>query len=289
MMGHPLWSLRAAAARLLYLEPFTATRELWREFRSHRISMSSVALVAEASGSAPQWSRELGISGEVHEGLLCEVGSTVTFTTHAGPGSKLRVRCALLPRDWETSSASVEFKVTVRAHSGAERSALRVLTPSIRWSDRRWRCMDIAMPTDASGDVVVTLETRALDAVLVRLKPDTTGAITPPPVVSGFSRTVRTCMRAAWGELIVERPRTAAERKQLAGGVARRLREWGLRGTFEYARGRRRGDDEAAAYAQWIKRNALDRAALDELGDETRSTFLSAPNQCDHAGSQHTA
>ena len=72
--------------------------------------MSSVALVAEASGSAPQWSRELGISGEVHEGLLCEVGSTVTFTTHAGPGSKLRVRCALLPRDWETSSASVEFK-----------------------------------------------------------------------------------------------------------------------------------------------------------------------------------
>ena len=171
MAGHPLWTLRAGAARLLYLKPVAAARELWKEFRSHRISLSSAAQGGSGAilGNAKnctrppaQWSRELGIGGEVHEGLLCDVGSRFTFTTPAGPGSRLRVSCALLPQDWETSSASVEFKVTVRAHSGAERSALRVLTPSIRWSDRRWRSLDIAMPTDASGDVVVTLETRAL-------------------------------------------------------------------------------------------------------------------------------
>jgi GT2 family glycosyltransferase len=246
MAGHPLWSLRAAVARLLYLKPAAATRELWREFRAHRISLSSIAPVLEADGSnraepAAEWSRELGISGEVHEALLCDSGSRFTFTTPAGPGARLRVRCALLPRDWETNSARVEFKATVRAHSGAERSALRVLAPSIRWSDRQWRTLDVAMPPDAHGDVAVTLETRSLG---------------------------RTPIRTAWGELILEWPRSAAERRQLASGALRRLREWGPRGTLEYAKGRRRGDDEAAVYAQWVSQNALNAARLETLRAE---------------------
>jgi hypothetical protein len=136
MAAHPLWSVRAAAARLFYLKPVAATRELWREFRAHRTSLSSVA---PGTSSTAQWSRELGISGEVHEALLCDAGSRFTFTAPAGPGSRFRVRCALLPRDWETKSARVEFKVIVRARSGVERSASRVLNPSVRWSDRRWR------------------------------------------------------------------------------------------------------------------------------------------------------
>ena len=240
MAGHPLWTLRAGAAHLLYLKPLAAARELWREFQSHRISLSSVASDA---GPDAQWNRELGISGEVHEGLVSDAGSRFTFTTPAGPGARLRVRCALLPIGWEVSSAAVEFRVTVRTASGGERSVSRVLHPSVRWSDRRWRKLDIAMPPDSHGELVVTLETA---------------------VVGGTSR-----VRVAWGELIVEWPRSGDERRHLARGAKRRLGEWGFRGTFEYARGRRRGDDEAVAYAQWVGRNALDVAALKTLRSET--------------------
>ena len=240
-----MWSLRAAAVRLLYLKPAAAIRELWRDFHTHRISLSSVAPPVDPDGSNAStpsvlWSRELGISGEVHEALLCSSRSLFTFMAPAGPGARLRVRCALLPQDWETSSTSVEFRATARAGSGAERQASCVLSPLSRWNDRRWRALDIAMPPDARGDVVVTLETRAIG-------------------------TDRTNVRAAWGELVFEWPRSAAERGYLARGAIRRLREWGLRGTFEYARGRRRGDHEAVAYARWVSRNTLDRAALDTL------------------------
>jgi GT2 family glycosyltransferase len=249
MAAHPLWSLRGAAARVLDLKPLAAGRDLWKEFCLHRVSLSSIAALPDANAAA--WNRELGISGEVHEGLLCDGTSLFAFRAPVGRGVRLRARCALLPQVWDTNTASVEFRAVVRLASGSEYSALRVLTPSMRWSDRRWRALDVRVPPDSGGDVVVTLETRVVGAPEVRLKPDTTRV----PV--------------AWGELVLEWPRSAAERRQLLRGAVRRLREWGLGGTLEYARGRRRGDDQDTAYAQWVNQHTLSKADLEALSGET--------------------
>src|ERR1700687_3606358 len=86
MAGHPVWTLRRAMSWLLGRKPLAATRDLWKEFRAHRISLSSIAPSPDGNGSltaptAMQWSPELGISGEVHEGLLCQGSSLFTFRT----------------------------------------------------------------------------------------------------------------------------------------------------------------------------------------------------------------
>ena len=57
-------------------------------------------------------------------------------------------------------------------------------------------------------------------------------------------------MPAAWGDLIARmaEERCRAQAASSAGAI-RRLREWGARGTIAYALGRRRIDDQAAAYS----------------------------------------
>ncbi len=246
LAGHPVWTLRAAISWMLGRTPLAAARDLWSEFRAHRISLSAIAPSPDGDGSqaappAMQWSRELGISGEVHEGLLCDGSSRFTFRTTVGPGARLRAQCAILPRAWDVYGRGLEFLVSVRLGSAGEHTASRVLNPSTRWSDRGWRALTVAMPAAASGEAVVALETRA---------PAGAGRATAP---------------AAWGDLTLEWPRSAAERKQLVRGAIRRLREWGVRGTIAYARGRRRGEDQAAAYRRWVSLHQLDDRALAAL------------------------
>jgi glycosyltransferase involved in cell wall biosynthesis len=246
MAGHPVWFLRAAISWLLGRKPLAAARGLWSEFRAHRISLSSIAPSPDGNGSqttrtAMQWSPELGISGEVHEALLCQGSSLFTFRTTVGPGARLRAQCALLPRAWDAYDQALEFRASVRVGSAGEQTASRVLHPSTRWSDRGWRGLTVAMPPAANGEAVVVLETRASAGA---------GRATVP---------------AAWGDLILEWPRSAADREQLVRGAIRRLREWGVRGTMAYALGRRRVDDQAAAYGRWVSLHQLDDRALAEL------------------------
>jgi GT2 family glycosyltransferase len=249
--GHPVWTLRRAMSWLLGRKPLAAARDLWKEFRAHRISLSSIAPAPDGNGSetvrtAMQWSPELGISGEVREGLLCQGSSLFTFRTAVGPGARLRAHCALLPRAWDAYDQALEFRASVRVGSAGEQAASRVLYPLWRWSDRGWRPLTVGMPAAASGEAVVALETRAAGA----------GRATVP---------------AAWGDLILEWPRSAADRRQLVRAAIRRLREWGVRGTIAYARGRRRLDDQAAAYGRWVSLHRLDDRALEELRAEVEA------------------
>ena len=254
--GHPLWALHTAMSWLLGRKTFAALREMWSDFRVHRISLSAIAPGPDGDGShatrpAVQWSPELGISGEVREGLLCFGSSHFTFRTPVGPGARLRAHCAMLPRAWD---ADDEDSNSWRASGlGPEKSKPHraVLSPSKRWSDRRWRKLIVGVPAAASGEAIVTLETRA-----------PAGA-------------VRASAPAAWGDLTVEWPRSISERRQLARGAMRRLKEWGVRGTIAYALGRRRVDDQAAAYRRWVIRHRLDDRGLETL----RATVEALPYQ----------
>ena len=252
MAGHPVWTLRRAMSWLLGRKPLAAARDLWNEFRAHRISLSSIAPAPDGNGlatapTAMQWNPELGISGEVREGLLCQGSSLFTFRTAVGPGARLRAHCALLPRAWDVYGQALEFRASVRVGSAGEQTASRVLYPSTRWSDRGWRPLTAGLPTAASGEAVVALETRASAGA---------GRATVP---------------AAWGDLILEWPRSAADRRQLVRAAIRRLREWGVRGTIAYARGRRRLDDQAAAYGRWVSLHRLDDRALEDLRAEVEA------------------
>ena len=246
MAAHPVWALRGGTSRLLRQTPLAAVRDMWREFRHHRVSLSSIAPTPDDSGSratppSMQWNSQLGITGEVHEGLLCRGSSLFTFRTTVGAGARLRTCCAVLPRAWDASDQAIEFRASVRVGSASEAMASRVLDPSKRWSDRRWRTLTVAMPTTGEREAVVVLETR----------------------VSAGSK--RATVPAAWGDLTLEWPRSPDERKALVRGAIRRLRDWGVRGTIAYARGRRRVDDQAVAYRRWVDLHRLDPRALEDL------------------------
>jgi GT2 family glycosyltransferase len=247
MAAHPLWTLRGATVWLLSRAPLGVLRDLWREFRSHQISLSSVAIGPDTAPPAMQWSPELGISGEVHEGLLCRGTSQFTFRTAVGSGARLRAYCAILPNAWDVFDQPLEFHASVRVGSASEKTATRVLDPATRWSDRRWRSLDVALPTTGDGGAVVVLETRTRS-----------GAETTP-------------MPAAWGDLTLEWRRSAAERRALVLGVIRRVQQWGVRGAMAYARGRRHVDDQAAAYSRWVGVHQLDSGALDALAAEVNA------------------
>ena len=244
--AHPAWAVRTALSWVLDRRPFLDPRELWSEFHTRRICLSSIAMSTDGD-SRPHvargdvsWHPELRISGEMHEGLLCSGNSTITFKTAIEPPVRLRASCAVLPSGWDVHDQPVEFRVSVHVGSGSDtiiRTASNVLYPSRRWSDRRWRPLTVAIPPTASREAVVTLETR------------TAGRAIP----------------VAWGDPAFEWPRGVGERKRLIRGAIRRLREWGLRKTVAYAGGRRHIDDQAAAYARWISINTPGERALAEL------------------------
>jgi GT2 family glycosyltransferase len=242
---HPLWAIRAATSWFVGRAHIRTLRATWAEFRTVRISLSSVAMSAHLDGektadsAPPRWSSELRISGEVHEGLLCSANSRFTFRTPVKSSVRLRAKCAVLPDAWDASQHPMEFRVAVRVGSGSdavERSAMRVLRPASRWSDRHWRSLDLMIPMTAGGETVITLETRS----------------------EGFGSAVT----AAWGDVCLEWPRSASDRHRLILGATRRIREWGPRGAIAYALGRGRADDQAAAYARWIALNTPDERAL---------------------------
>lgn len=239
LAAHPLWAIRGAVSWALGLTPIPAARDLWRDFRNHRISLSAIAPAPEGESPPTQWSPELGIAGEVHEGLRCDGSSRLTFQTIVGPGARLYAHCAILPRAWDTTDRGLEFHASLSVGS-CSRGTSRALNPSARWSDRRWRRLGVAMPSSVEGEAIVVLETRAAGA----------GQAAVP---------------AAWGDLLLEWPRSAAERKALARGAMRRLRDWGALGLIAYARGRHRVDDQAAAYRRWVGLHRLDGRALDDL------------------------
>jgi len=242
VLGHPVWTLRTAVSWLLARKPLAGARELWREFRIHRVSLSAIAPpLDQANPSDMQWSPEVGISGDVREALLFRGSARFVFRVTVGTGARLRAHCSILPSAWDTQDQSLEFVASLRFGASDERTATRVMNPSVRWSDRRWRPLTVTAIGASTGEAVVTLETR------------------------GTVEATRTTVPAAWGDLAIEWSRSAAERRQLVFGAIRRLREWGVRGTMAYALGRRRLDDQADAYQRWVSVHGLDRRALDDL------------------------
>ena len=216
MAGHPVWTLRAALSWLLRRKPLAAARELWTrasrsiEFPSARsLPGSDRGRCCRPGRPIMQWSPELGISGEVHEGLLCGGSSHFTFRTAVGHGARLRAHCALLPRDWDTRERSVEFKASVRARlrRRTERVARAESVDSVERSTlaqaRRSRCRrsQAAKPSCPSKRAHGPMpgEPRLLPGAISRS--NGRGA---PPSASSFVR-----------------------------GAIRRLREWGLRGTLD--------------------------------------------------------
>jgi GT2 family glycosyltransferase len=240
MVLHPLWTLRGGASWLIARTPFAAARDLWRDFLDHRISFSSIATAPDERTAVMQWNPALGISAEVHEGLLCFGASTFTFRTAVGRGARLHAHCAMLPGEWDASDHALEFRATVQVGSSSQTTVSRLIRPSVRWSDRRWRKLTVAISHSVEGPAVILLETRA-------------------------SQEAGRPVAAAWGDLTLAWPRSFAERKALALGAVRRLREWGVRGAIAYARGRRRVDDQAAAYARWVSQRHLDGPALEAI------------------------
>jgi GT2 family glycosyltransferase len=126
------------------------------------------------------------------------------------------------------------------AHAPAQWSAERDFDPARAWRDRRWRPIAVRLPDDVSGDVLVTLEAR-LQA-------------------PGGGR-----VQALWGDPAVEWPRSREERLRLLRGALGRIRWAGLGGAFEYAKGRQRIDDQAAAYSRWVRTHRLDDEGLEAL------------------------
>ena len=162
------------------------------------------------------------------------------FTLHVqDAGRSLRATACEIRDAAEHLGRDQQPRVPVGARgSGSdavEHTVTRVLRPSSRWSDRRWRSLDLMIPTAAGGEAVVTLETRSEgggSAVASR------GAIS---------------RRMAQKRIRAQAPHSWR---------VRRLREWGLRGTIAYARGRGSAEDQAAAYARWISLNTPDERAL---------------------------
>jgi GT2 family glycosyltransferase len=248
-IGHPVFTLSAAMRWLLCRQPAAAVGELWRDFFRNQIPLSSIAPRLDAAGTSAQtmqWTDELGINGEVHEALLCTPGHSLRFRFPVGPRPRLRAYCAVLPRCWDVYEEGVEFRATVKVGPTVGRAARRLI-PSQRWSDRRWRPLAVTIPEGVAGEAEITLE------------------ITGPQAAAPMS------LSLAWGDLVVEWPRSAAERRQLLQSAARRVRQWGIGGMLGYARGRHRIDDQAAAYRRWVDLHRLDQRGLEQLRHEVEA------------------
>ena len=267
MAGHPLWGLRGVVAVVLGWTPVAAARMLWNDFRYHRISLSSLAPVPAAAATRPEavrWAREVRISGERHQGLLCEGDSTFTFQASVGRNARLRAYCAVLPQAWDVCQAEHRFFVSVKSASGPgvawERTASRALNPLTCWRDRRWRAITVGLPPTESGEVVVVLRSTGTPHANAPL---------------------------AWGNLGLEWKRSGDERRRLLQGAVRRFRWAGLRGMVEYAGGRQRLGDQSAVYARWVQARELTDQSFAQLRTEVAALPYQPAHQHHHAGLQH--
>jgi hypothetical protein len=75
----------------------------------------------------------------------------------------------------------------------------------------------------------------------------------------------------AFGDLMLEWPRTSDDRNRLLRGAIRRFWQSGPRGTIQYALGRQRVEDQAAAYTRWVQKNRLTERALADLRADPRA------------------
>jgi GT2 family glycosyltransferase len=246
VIGHPIWGLRSAWSVFMSAQPLVVARDLWRQLRSHRVSLSSLAPVEGATrpdaGQDSEWIPELRVAGSRREALLVRGDSSIEFRALVGPGAKLRAYCAVMPACWDVTSGGLHARVHVRSASDAghwERTASRVFHPVHRWRDRRWRPIDVPLPHGAAGHVVVTLETHW---------------------PGGGARRA-----AVWGDLALEWPRPASDRNRVVRAGIRRLRSSGVASTFDYALRRQRAEDQAAAYARWIETHEAAGAARERL------------------------
>jgi len=248
-----LWTLRALLAVTADWTPVAVIRELWRDYRFHRVSLTSLTPVVypSTSGEASftfQSNPDMRIAGEHHEALICSGNSLLSFQTAVDVRARLVAYCAVMPRVWDSTSESWNFTVMIAGSNDSNSSVHKgsaTLTPGSRVSDRRWRSLRVRLPSSMTGTVTVTLRTEArVDAAM-----------------SDSS--------AAWGDVALEWPRSRSERRRLLRRALQWLRWSGLRQTTTYALGRRRLEDQAATYTRWAEARELDEHAVERLRQET--------------------
>jgi GT2 family glycosyltransferase len=235
---------------LLAWTPLMAARGIWRDYRFHRVSLSSLAPVAhttavEQADLALQSNPDLRIAGGHHYGLICSGNSLLTFRTAVGPSARVRAYCAVMPSAWDRTLLPWDFQITVIGASSESAQITRSLNPGEKVEDRRWRSLRLTLPFGMSGAVNVTLKTRT----------------SADPSASNAA--------AAWGDVSLEWPRSRNERRRLRMRALQLARWSGFRRAAAYAIGRQRLQDQAAAYTWWAADRELNDQALERLRLET--------------------
>jgi GT2 family glycosyltransferase len=242
LLGHPVDSLLYSAS-LVAERPVVASVRAGLErflYRETRLTESTRLEPAAADDRV----RPLGLTRVrtmAYDAVLVSQDSTLRWRVPAVAGGAVVARAALAPPLWSSDIGDVEFVLTVADERGRERSRVVAMRPAIRWRQRRWLTLSVALWDDVEGDVEIEL------------------AIRRPSGEPGDQ------VVAMWGEpaVVWRRPVGAVMRSMRAA-----VRTYGLRGSFARLVNLRLVTPHLERYRAWRQLVEPDAEALAALALE---------------------
>lgn len=243
---HPAWMIGAVGRRLTDSGPLGLVRRAWRRYARQEASLRFVAMTPwAAQGSATdavRWLGPVAISGRTWLALFCHPDASATWRVDTRGARRVETALALAPSVWAHNRGGVTFVVTLATTDGQVlATATRTVDPGVRFADRRWWPVTLAVPASAPETLRFSVETRV------------------PAGVSAAH---------AWaivGEPRLVAPTSSEARARTRRGLVQRWRLFGWRGVVRQLQAASAQDEAAQRYRQWVARHTPTSEQLAEM------------------------